>query len=187
MRRRAPARLAQTGGSPCGRPSRGRAAGGVCARATTRHWCALEDSAERHGFELNMVRAETLLPHAQLAVAVRTDVLLAMHGNRLTYLLMMPPGAHATVVEIFFPDGFVHDYSRRSVPQVLHSRSAKIVHHVNSYSNGFVRSAWPIPCALGAYPHSQSIYHFAGGAPASSRSANLSSSLSYPRSNGSGG
>jgi capsular polysaccharide biosynthesis protein len=56
------------------------------------------------------VRAETLLPHAQLALAARTDVLLGVHGNGLTHLLMMPPSARATVVEIFFPDGFAHDY-----------------------------------------------------------------------------
>lgn len=33
-----------------------------------------------------------------------------MHGNGLTHLVMMPVTPVSTVIEIFYPGGFAHDY-----------------------------------------------------------------------------
>jgi hypothetical protein len=70
----------------------------------------LESTAARRGWELNIVRAELLTTAAQLALAARTTILLGVHGNGLTHLLMMAPNPRSTVIEIFYPEGFAHDY-----------------------------------------------------------------------------
>lgn len=36
--------------------------------------------------------------------------MVGVHGNGLTHLLLMPPTRRSTVVEIFSPGGFAHDY-----------------------------------------------------------------------------
>lgn len=36
--------------------------------------------------------------------------MLGIHGNGLTHLLWMQPNRLSTVVEIFCPPGFAHDY-----------------------------------------------------------------------------
>jgi hypothetical protein len=71
---------------------------------------ALEELAGRRGWELNVVRAEALTTAQQLALAARSTVLLGVHGNGLTHLLMLAPTPRTTVVEIFYPGGFAHDY-----------------------------------------------------------------------------
>ncbi|KAF7365143.1 hypothetical protein MVEN_00385600 [Mycena venus] len=71
---------------------------------------ALEDVTWRKGWELNVVEAEKLSRDEQLRVIARTTVLLGVHGNGLTHLVMMPPTRISTVIEIFYPRGFAHDY-----------------------------------------------------------------------------
>jgi capsular polysaccharide biosynthesis protein len=71
---------------------------------------ALEELAGRRGWELNVVRAEALTTAQQLALAARSTVLLGVHGNGLTHLLMLAPTPRTTVIEIFYPGGFAHDY-----------------------------------------------------------------------------
>lgn len=38
------------------------------------------------------------------------QILLGVHGNGLTHLVFMPPTRASTVIEIFYPGGFAHDY-----------------------------------------------------------------------------
>ncbi|KAI0633648.1 hypothetical protein C8Q77DRAFT_1271579 [Trametes polyzona] len=71
---------------------------------------ALEEMAKRHGWELNVVEAEKLSKEQQLSIAARTTVMLGVHGNGLTHLIMMPVTPVSTVIEIFYPQGFAHDY-----------------------------------------------------------------------------
>ncbi|EIW63163.1 uncharacterized protein TRAVEDRAFT_141857 [Trametes versicolor FP-101664 SS1] len=71
---------------------------------------ALEEMVKKHGWELNVVQAEKLSKEQQLAIAARTTVMLGVHGNGLTHLIMMPVTPVSTVIEIFYPGGFAHDY-----------------------------------------------------------------------------
>ncbi|KAF7298984.1 hypothetical protein MIND_00846600 [Mycena indigotica] len=73
---------------------------------------SLEELVKRKGpsWELNIVEAEKLTRDQQLQLAARTTILLGVHGNGLTHLVMMPPTRISTVIEIFYPGGFAHDY-----------------------------------------------------------------------------
>ncbi|KAI0070599.1 hypothetical protein K474DRAFT_1669885 [Panus rudis PR-1116 ss-1] len=71
---------------------------------------ALEEMCEAHGWELNIVQAERLSKEDQLALVSRTTILLGVHGNGLTHLILMAPTPISTVIEIFYPGGFAHDY-----------------------------------------------------------------------------
>ncbi|KAI0331223.1 hypothetical protein GY45DRAFT_1345495 [Cubamyces sp. BRFM 1775] len=71
---------------------------------------ALQAMCTKHGWELNVVEAEKLSKEQQLAIAARTTVMLGVHGNGLTHLIMMPVTPVSTVIEIFYPQGFAHDY-----------------------------------------------------------------------------
>ncbi|KAK0451212.1 uncharacterized protein EV420DRAFT_1621866 [Desarmillaria tabescens] len=62
------------------------------------------------GWELNVMQAERMSKDAQVHAAARTTILLGVHGNGLTHLLFMPPTKVSTVIEIFYPGGFAHDY-----------------------------------------------------------------------------
>ncbi|PSR81860.1 hypothetical protein PHLCEN_2v6232 [Hermanssonia centrifuga] len=71
---------------------------------------ALHQMCAIKGWELNIVQAEKLTKEQQLNLAARTTVLLGVHGNGLTHLIMMSPTPISTVIEMFFPGGFAHDY-----------------------------------------------------------------------------
>lgn len=65
---------------------------------------------QEEGYELNIVRMETMTREEQLVLAGRTDILMGVHGNGLTALLWMEPKPHSTVMEFFCPGGFARDY-----------------------------------------------------------------------------
>ncbi|KAH9940546.1 uncharacterized protein BXZ73DRAFT_98977 [Epithele typhae] len=71
---------------------------------------ALEEMTAKHGWELNVVEAEKLSKEQQLEIAAKSTILLGVHGNGLTHLIMMPVTPVSTVIEIFYPGGFAHDY-----------------------------------------------------------------------------
>jgi hypothetical protein len=71
---------------------------------------ALTDLANRRGWQFNNVQAEKLSKEEQLQIVAKTTVLIGVHGNGLTHLIMMPPTEISTVIEIFYPGGFSHDY-----------------------------------------------------------------------------
>ncbi|KAF9479481.1 hypothetical protein BDN70DRAFT_806989 [Pholiota conissans] len=60
--------------------------------------------------ELNVVAMENLTFSAQLEMVARTTVMVGVHGNGLTHQLWMPSSPRSTVVEIFFPKSYLHDY-----------------------------------------------------------------------------
>ncbi len=74
---------------------------------------ALQELVERkkdEGWELSVMQAEQMSKDAQVHAAARTTILLGVHGNGLSHLLFMPPTRVSTVIEIFYPGGFAHDY-----------------------------------------------------------------------------
>lgn len=94
---------------------------------------ALADLVARKGpsWELNVLEAEKMTKDEQVQAAARTTVrvcqadpwftpppdlceslqiLLGVHGNGLTHLVFMKPTRVSAVVEIFYPEGFSHDY-----------------------------------------------------------------------------
>jgi hypothetical protein len=71
---------------------------------------ALTELCERRGWELNIVAMERISKEEQLAIAARTTFLVGVHGNGLTHLIMMPITPISTVIELFYPEGFAHDY-----------------------------------------------------------------------------
>ncbi|KAJ4490572.1 hypothetical protein J3R30DRAFT_103991 [Lentinula aciculospora] len=60
--------------------------------------------------ELIVMEAEKLTKDEQIQVISRTTILLGPHGNGLTHLVFMPPTQYSTIIEIFYPGGFAHDY-----------------------------------------------------------------------------
>ncbi|KAJ6605665.1 hypothetical protein B0H10DRAFT_2167111 [Mycena sp. CBHHK59/15] len=73
---------------------------------------ALEELVERKGatWELDVMEAEKLTKDEQLRIIARTTILLGVHGNGLSHLVFMPPTRISTVIEMFYPGGFAHDY-----------------------------------------------------------------------------
>nr|GAT60749.1 predicted protein [Mycena chlorophos] len=61
-------------------------------------------------WEFNDVHAERLSLDEQVRVASRTTIMLGVHGNGLTHLVLMKPNQLSAVVEIFLPQGFARDY-----------------------------------------------------------------------------
>jgi len=72
-------------------------------------WLMLGRSKAKE-WELNVVKAEQLTKDEQVKLAARSSVLLGVHGNGLTHLVLMPRSPISTVIEIFIPGGFAHDY-----------------------------------------------------------------------------
>ncbi|ODN99466.1 hypothetical protein L198_03310 [Cryptococcus wingfieldii CBS 7118] len=71
---------------------------------------ALEERAERLGWELVIVEAEKMTKEEQFALAGRTTIMLGVHGNGLTHLLWMPATPRSAVIEMFIQGGFARDY-----------------------------------------------------------------------------
>ncbi|KAG8213989.1 hypothetical protein J3R82DRAFT_10739 [Butyriboletus roseoflavus] len=61
-------------------------------------------------WELNVVRAEEMTKDDQVRLVARTTILLGVHGNGLSHLILMPRTNVSAVIEIFYPEGFAHDY-----------------------------------------------------------------------------
>ena len=78
-------------------------------------------------WELNVVKAEQMTKDDQVKTFGRTSVchddvcwpyfahahyqiLLGVHGNGLTHLVLMARSPITTVIEMFYPKGFAHDY-----------------------------------------------------------------------------
>ncbi|EGN99971.1 hypothetical protein SERLA73DRAFT_53149 [Serpula lacrymans var. lacrymans S7.3] len=71
---------------------------------------AYEGTERPRPWELNIIQAEKLSKDEQVRIAARTTVLLGVHGNGLSHLILMPRTPISTVIEMFFPGGFAHDY-----------------------------------------------------------------------------
>jgi hypothetical protein len=76
---------------------------------------ALREMVERRKamgekWEFRLVEAEGMSKDEQVRMAASTTILLGVHGNGLTHLVFMPPTRLSTVIEIFYPGGFAHDY-----------------------------------------------------------------------------
>ncbi|KAF9007113.1 hypothetical protein BDQ17DRAFT_1238475 [Cyathus striatus] len=61
-------------------------------------------------WRLQVLRAEDMTKDEQVKAAAETTILLGVHGNGLTHLVFMQPTRVSTVIEIFYPEGFAHDY-----------------------------------------------------------------------------
>ncbi|OBZ67048.1 hypothetical protein A0H81_13019 [Grifola frondosa] len=99
-----PIALRRSGGPYAGRAQAPYRLSSRCARR------GVDGLVYGEGWELNVVQAERLTKEQQLALAARTTVMLGVHGNGLTHLIMMPVTPISTVIEIFYPGGFAHDY-----------------------------------------------------------------------------
>ncbi|KZV95099.1 hypothetical protein EXIGLDRAFT_610959 [Exidia glandulosa HHB12029] len=71
---------------------------------------AVQKMADQRGWEFNVVNAQHMTQEEQILMAARTTVMLGVHGNGLTHLLHMAQTPVSTVIEIFYPGGFAHDY-----------------------------------------------------------------------------
>ncbi|KAF7312265.1 hypothetical protein MIND_00239500 [Mycena indigotica] len=72
----------------------------------------LVDRKNRQGkkWEFQDVHAERLSLDEQIRVTSRTTIMLGVHGNGLTHLVLMKPNRLSAVIEIFIPGGFARDY-----------------------------------------------------------------------------
>ncbi|PPQ94352.1 hypothetical protein CVT25_000680 [Psilocybe cyanescens] len=61
-------------------------------------------------WEFHELIAEHMTKDEQIQAAARTTIMLGVHGNGLTHLVFMDPNRLSTVIEIFYPGGFAHDY-----------------------------------------------------------------------------
>ncbi|KAH7335660.1 hypothetical protein B0J17DRAFT_600401 [Rhizoctonia solani] len=71
---------------------------------------ALPPSPANRPWHLEIVEAEHISREEQVRIAARTTVMLGVHGNGLTHLIMMPVTPLSTVIEMFYPGGFARDY-----------------------------------------------------------------------------
>ncbi|CCA67514.1 hypothetical protein PIIN_01343 [Serendipita indica DSM 11827] len=71
---------------------------------------ALEDLCRKNDFELSVPTMEDMPPHKQIHLLSRTTVLIGVHGNGLSGQLWLKPSPRTTVIEIFYPGGFIFDY-----------------------------------------------------------------------------
>ncbi|KAJ7475854.1 hypothetical protein FB451DRAFT_1132510 [Mycena latifolia] len=74
---------------------------------------ALVERKNREGkkkWEFNNIHAEQLSLDDQVKYAAKTTILLGVHGNGLTHLVLMKPNRVSAVVEIFLPGGYARDY-----------------------------------------------------------------------------
>ncbi|KAJ7465287.1 hypothetical protein FB451DRAFT_433685 [Mycena latifolia] len=106
---------------------------------------------DAHGWEVNIVLMEQMSRAEQIRLAVRTTIMMGVHGNGLTNLIWMRPTPRTTVMEFFYPGGFAHDYEYTA-------RSLGIAHYgfwgassftspntpVNAYPEGFQGNSIPI-------------------------------------------
>ncbi|KAJ7163324.1 hypothetical protein C8R46DRAFT_1102999 [Mycena filopes] len=109
---------------------------------------------DKHGWEVNVVLMEHLSRAEQIRLAVRTTIMMGVHGNGLTSLLWMRPTPRTTVIEFFYPGGFAHDYEYTA-------RSLGIAHFgfwgsssftspnmpLNAYPEGFQGNSIPVDAA----------------------------------------
>ncbi|KAH8826483.1 hypothetical protein DL96DRAFT_1284010 [Flagelloscypha sp. PMI_526] len=70
----------------------------------------LDALAKRKGWHFNHVDAEKISKDKQIQLISSTDILLGIHGNGLSHLTFMPHSNISTVIELFYPTGFAHDY-----------------------------------------------------------------------------
>ncbi|KAF8556341.1 hypothetical protein OG21DRAFT_1602307 [Imleria badia] len=61
-------------------------------------------------WKLDVVKAEEMTIDEQIQLAARTTILLGVHGNGLSHLIMMPHTNVSAVIEMLYPEGFAHDY-----------------------------------------------------------------------------
>ncbi|KAI0321189.1 hypothetical protein OF83DRAFT_1237812 [Amylostereum chailletii] len=99
---------------------------------------ALEALCERRGWQLNVIAAEKMTKEQQIGVAAKTTYLVGVHGNGLSHLIMMPPTPAATVFELFYPEGYAHDYEWTSRALSLRHFAVR-----NDTSTTFPEVTWP--------------------------------------------
>ncbi|KAJ7808853.1 hypothetical protein B0H14DRAFT_3090989 [Mycena olivaceomarginata] len=109
---------------------------------------------DKHGWEVNIVRMEEVSRAEQIRIAVRTTIMMGVHGNGLTNLIWMRATPRTTVLEFFYPGGFAHDYEYTA-------RALGIAHYgfwgdksftspnlpLNVYPEGFQGNSIPIDAA----------------------------------------
>ncbi|KAJ7729707.1 hypothetical protein DFH07DRAFT_849928 [Mycena maculata] len=100
-------------------------------------------------WELNVLETDKMTKEEQLQVAGRTDILLGVHGNGLTHLVMMPPTPISTVIEIFYPGGYAHDYewtatALRKSHFAIWNDSVQTAQQLPTYPEGFHGSQIPV-------------------------------------------
>jgi len=71
---------------------------------------ALNELVDEGLCELHVTLMETMTYSQQVEAAARSTIMLGVHGNGLTHQLWMPPSPRSTVIEIFFPKAYIHDY-----------------------------------------------------------------------------
>ncbi|KAJ7158755.1 hypothetical protein C8R46DRAFT_1110180 [Mycena filopes] len=97
--------LRYAGGDPARRPALG--------AYDPRYDCELGCSKKpgrNEKWEFHDVHAERISLDEQVKMAGRTTIMLGVHGNGLTHLVLMRPTLVSAVVEMFIPGGFARDY-----------------------------------------------------------------------------
>lgn len=92
----------------------------------------------KRAWELHVAKGEAMTKDEQVRLFARTSILLGVHGNGLTHVVMMPPSPVSTLIEMFYPGGFAHDYEW----------TAKALGHryYGTWNDTCVRSPFPSCC-----------------------------------------
>ncbi|KAG6879083.1 hypothetical protein C0992_005291 [Termitomyces sp. T32_za158] len=61
--------------------------------------------------QVYVAQMEKMTLAQQMEIMARSTIIVGVHGNGLTHQLFMPPSPRSTVVEIFAPKSYVHDYA----------------------------------------------------------------------------
>ncbi|KAF5324356.1 hypothetical protein D9619_011337 [Psilocybe cf. subviscida] len=71
---------------------------------------ALKNLEEEGICQFDVVAMEDLAFSKQVEIVARTTIMVGIHGNGLTHQLWMPPSPRSTVIEVFSPKSYLHDY-----------------------------------------------------------------------------
>ncbi|KAJ7126989.1 hypothetical protein C8R44DRAFT_667873 [Mycena epipterygia] len=139
---------------------------------------AIEELVERKNregkkWEFNDVHAEKLSLDEQVRYAGKSTILLGVHGNGLTHLVLMKPTRVSAVIEMFLPGGFARDYewTSRSLGMTHYSVwNDTYFTHPNEpknpdYPDGFHGSSIPVSGAVVAKLIDEHVTAREGSAP----------------------
>ncbi|KAG6910721.1 hypothetical protein DXG01_008252 [Tephrocybe rancida] len=89
--------------------------------------------------QVHAIHPEKMSLAEQMDVMARSSIVIGVHGNGLTHQLWMPHSPRSAVIEIFAPEGYVHDYELLARNMGHQASTDRITTSPNLISSGFLK------------------------------------------------